>query len=241
MDLSPIANRSVILLSSEVIKTEEDEVKQHQKAIWNTLNSQRCSGECCDVELHCNGTVYYAHKCVLSTVSQYFKTSFTTPLCPSSPLHTISLNKFSSKSVRLLLDYIYLQVPIPLSEALELLKLASFIFYDSLIVRLDDAVRPMINVSNVLDIFELAHNWGCEGLKCFTESFIRENIGKLHWAAMKESIDITAILRHAWNAKVQWNNKKQVAHVSTCGDDSEYIFDPEKMSLEPSLDVFRCL
>ena len=77
---------------------------------------------------------------------------------------------------------------------------------------------------------DVAHYCGCGELVWLTECFMRENVNKLHWTAMMDSINVRAILHHAWKAKVE-RNKKQIAHIAMYSGDVQYIFDPENMNI----------
>ena len=99
-------------------------------------------------------------------------------------LFIVNLDEYSPQVVRLLVDLIYMQVDIPNSSLIELLKLAVFVQYEKLVKFLVEAIRPLINDGNVLQWLEVAHQCGCEDLIWLIECFIREDFARLRWRAM---------------------------------------------------------
>ena len=63
--------------------------ESHRNTSWTHLNQQRKDGMFCDIILHCAGGEVAAHKCVLASVSEYFKTAFTSPISSASSTNSL--------------------------------------------------------------------------------------------------------------------------------------------------------
>ena len=49
----------------------------YSKQLLNKLNQTRTDSTLCDYEIHCNGRIFNAHKCILISVSDFFKAMLT--------------------------------------------------------------------------------------------------------------------------------------------------------------------
>lgn len=79
-----------------------------------------------DVVISAGGTLFQAHKLVLSVCSKFFQDVFSQPLLPQSPSTVIYLKDVEAKHMQLLLSYMYRgEVDVEDSELAEFLKTAS--------------------------------------------------------------------------------------------------------------------
>ena len=152
----------------------------HVRNCWTELEIQRQAGHFCDVEIQCGGRVFPAHKCVLASVSKYFKAMFTTPLTVTSHSSTsVDLNSFSMNAVETFLNIVYTQNDIDTLLIADLIRLADFLQYEWLVGILVDAIRNLLDVDNVFEWWALANELNVSKLQLLTRYFITDNFDQL--------------------------------------------------------------
>ena len=96
------------------------EITQEQyKLMWRSLNEQRKEGQFCDIVIKCKESAFYAHKCVLASISSYFATLFTSLLATENE-QVANLHQFPEKCIELLLEIIYNQANVETTDLVEM-------------------------------------------------------------------------------------------------------------------------
>ena len=73
MEYLPLTTINAVCNNLSNIETTQEQYK----LMWRSLNEQRKEGQFCDVVIKCKESAFYAHKCVLASISSYFATLFT--------------------------------------------------------------------------------------------------------------------------------------------------------------------
>lgn len=164
---------TIDLVSNYLNKYHSPE-NSYQKC-WAKLNQLRMSGEVCDLTIKCRGQSFNAHKCVLSTVSPYFKALFTSPAASNNYQDTVNFDTYSPECVKYLLDFIYGESSAKISDIPLVLQLAEFIQYDWLVHVLVQCIRKSINRRNCYLWYEVGRTCGVKKLMTLCKSHMIAN------------------------------------------------------------------
>ena len=154
---------------------------------WKSLNSQRLNKEFCDVIVKCGTDEFHAHKCVLASLSQYFKALFLSEIYlgqAKEGILTTTLHNFSEPCVRFLLDLLYGDRPAHAEDIdlVEFLKLVDYVQMDLVIEALVLKIRKSIDIDNCLQWYSTAHVCNIKKLEELVVMFIGANIHKIGWS-----------------------------------------------------------
>ena len=121
------------------------------------------------------GEQFSAHRLVLASVSSYFRAMFLTDMKESHETN-ITIRGVESQSLGLLIDFAYTSsLRVTFSNVHSLLSAASLLQFLTVENACYDFLRNSIDVSNCLDIWNLADMHGCTELLELAENFIRAN------------------------------------------------------------------
>ena len=147
----------MVLISSDTVseKFNKDVKYTYLTEAWKMLNEQRHDEQQCDVIITCQGRSYPAHKCVLISVSPYFKDLFSDKFVMNRGYdqqmkECTDLSEFSPECVKLLLEFIYLEEKFEPIEfnSLQMGRLCDFLeisTFDNLLI---GSFRKDINLNN---------------------------------------------------------------------------------------------
>ena len=150
-----------------------------QTTAWKNMKQQRALSQFCDITFQCNGGEVSAHKCVLASVSEFFRILFTSPISTSSSSSSVVFDDFAVGTMTLLLDAIYSEVDVEADEVVELMRLAEYVQLDWLVDQLVQGIRRTINETNVCEWYDIATECGIRKLKFLCKCYLRENKSKL--------------------------------------------------------------
>lgn len=151
--------------------------EEHSLFLLQRLSLLRQSKELCDVELRIGETALYAHKVVLSAVSDYFKAMFSGKM-EESMIGTIYIQDMDEKALACLVDYAYTgNISFTVNNVQSLLVTANMLNIQKVVDVCCDFLREKLHVSNCLSFLEFADlhalkSLKYECLKCAGENFM---------------------------------------------------------------------
>ncbi len=172
----------------------------HKSELVQYIDNDRKNGLFCDITLLIGPRKHpiSAHRLVLSSASEYFKTMFTTNLKEGSQ-STIELPKTEVSVMELLLDYVYVGVLDVTDDTIEkLIRAANYFGMLDLYDKCVKYVKTRINNRNSIEILEFAEHMGNNDLKEFAKQYIVQNFEaissrNLHLMGMTTSLLIEII------------------------------------------------
>ncbi|CAH1773598.1 unnamed protein product [Owenia fusiformis] len=126
-----------------------------KELVFCKLNEDRNSGFLCDVEILADSKSYNAHKVVLATHSQYFRTIFSSDSFEECRNNVISLNGLNSKAFNIALEYIYgRDVDFDFDVIFDVLDIAEYLCIPALKDKCDGFLRRQLSavVESVTEI-----------------------------------------------------------------------------------------
>ncbi|XP_016657010.1 kelch-like protein 20 [Acyrthosiphon pisum] len=134
----------------------------HSVRILEGLQSQRKNEDLCDIRFETDdGTIVFAHKCVLMAASPYFSAMYSNFDESNKDLVDILVKKLDSTALQLLVDYIYTGEIIVTKENVQvLLQSANILQLDFVSAACTKVLQKQLDASNFLGIRALAdlHN-----------------------------------------------------------------------------------
>ena len=137
---------------------------------WEKFNEFRKNEELCDIQIQSQEKKHPAHKCVISTVSPYFKALFTSPCSNCDGL--VDLSDFSAQAIDFLLDVIYGVADTEINDLCELLRVAEFVQFDYLVQDIISSARFYMKVGDCYPWYLLGKNSGVMKLAVLAKSFM---------------------------------------------------------------------
>ena len=143
-------------------------------------NSLRLSGDLCDVTLVVADKEFRAHKVILVGSSPYFKAMFSTKF-DEKDQSKVQIKEIIPKYFEMILEFIYTgkRMEITVENVQSLLETASKLIIDPAIDMCSQFLAERLDISNCLDIRNLAINTGCHNLKKKAEEFAGKNFNKI--------------------------------------------------------------
>ena len=146
----------------------------------DVLESLKVSGALCDVILVVAGQEFKAHKVILAASSPYFKAMFATAFDVKD--HSKILIQFIIPNCfEIILEFIYTgrRMEITVDNVQSLLETASMLNIDLAMDMCSHFLVEHLDISNCLDILNLAVNHGCQNLRKEAEEFSGKNFNKI--------------------------------------------------------------
>ena len=172
----------------------------HKSRLVRYIDSDRKHGLFCDITLLIGPRKHpiRAHRLVLSSASEYFKTLFTTNLKEGSQPE-IELPKTEVSVMELLLDYVYIGELDVTDENIEkIVRAANYFGMLDLYDKCAQYIKTRINNRNSTEILEFAEHMGNNDLKEFAKQYTIQNFEaissrNLHLMGMTTSLLIEII------------------------------------------------
>lgn len=141
------------------------EHSSHQNILLEGLNSLRLKEELLDITLVIEGTVFRAHKAVLSACSDYFRAMFTDNMLEARQ-NEICLNGITAKGFNQLLEYAYTaRLALNLANVQDVLEAASHVQMVNCIQACSNYLQSQIDLDNCVDIATIAETYSLTVLK----------------------------------------------------------------------------
>ena len=146
----------------------------------DVLDSLRVSGALCDVTLVVAGQEFRAHKVILAASSPYFKAMFATAF-DEKDHSKIMIQDIIPNSFEMILEFIYTgrRMEITVDNVQSLLETASMLNISLAMDMCSQFLAERMDISNCLDIRNLAINTGCHNLRKEAEEFAAKNFNKI--------------------------------------------------------------
>lgn len=152
------------------------ERSSHQSILLDGLNSLRQKGELLDITLIIEGSIFRAHKAVLSACSDYFRAMFTDNMLEARQ-NEICLNGISAKGFSLLLEYAYTaRLALNLSNVQDVLEAASHVQMIKCIEACSIYLQSQIDLDNCVDIATIAETYSLETLELKVYRFMSAHL-----------------------------------------------------------------
>ena len=166
---------------------------EEMNSMFHEFNSQRQTGENCDVVIKSQGRCIPAHKLILSAVSKYFKTLFTSSIGQKD---VSNLDEFSSSTVQFFIDLIYKSDLIPSNLNLsELIKLLDYVQATFIMDKLVDSIREVVNVENCFTLVKISfENRLALNMKTVLKSFVTDHFNNLK-CSFNEKIELVDLFQ----------------------------------------------
>ena len=146
----------------------------HAMTLLADLRGQRDKADYCDVVLHVNDDLLYAHRCVLATYGSFFHSTFTQNQT-NEPQHLV----FPSTNIHVLrsvLEFMYSgSISVSLSDVDELLALSSALEIKQLGKSCFEAMQSHLDISNWFLIKQLASKHNIPELTHAVVAYVAEN------------------------------------------------------------------
>jgi len=143
------------------------------------LNSLRQKNELCDVELKSGSTSLFAHRVVLSAMSDYFKAMFTGRMGECFT-RTVHIKDADEKSLCMLTDFAYTgNISITIYNVQSLLITSNMLQISKVVDACCDFLIKQLNASNCLGFLEFADTYSLWKLKIDCEKYVTENFSDL--------------------------------------------------------------
>ncbi|KAF7270357.1 kelch-like protein 26 [Rhynchophorus ferrugineus] len=141
------------------------EHSSHQNILLEGLNSLRQKEELLDITLIIEGSVFRAHKAVLSACSDYFRAMFTDNMLEARQ-NEICLNGITAKGFSQLLEYAYTaRLALNLANVQDVLEAASHVQMVNCIQACSNYLQSQIDLDNCVDIATIAETYSLTVLK----------------------------------------------------------------------------
>ena len=146
----------------------------------DVLDSLRMSGALCDVTIVVAGQEFRAHKVILAASSPYFKARFATAFDEKDHSKRV-IPDIIPKSFEMILEFIYTgrRMEITVDNVQSLLETASMLNIGLAMDMCSQFLAERMDISNCLDILNLAINNGCQNLRKEAEDFAGKNFNKI--------------------------------------------------------------
>lgn len=150
--------------------------KEFKEALLSELNKLRKESILCDVALRIEGQDFPAHRCVLSAVSPYFRSLFTSGF-KENESKVVELPEIQSAAVaNEAFRFIYTgETLVNVSYAQDLVKIADYLIIPSLKTKMSEYLKNSINAENCLALESFAAQFDCEELEEAATAFKLQN------------------------------------------------------------------
>ncbi|XP_060528987.1 kelch-like protein 26 isoform X2 [Cylas formicarius] len=141
------------------------EHSSHLGTLLEGLNSLRQKGELLDITLVIEGSLFQAHKAVLSACSDYFRAMFTDNMLEARK-NEICLNGITAKGFHQLLEYAYTShLALNLANVQDVLEAASHVQMVNCIQACSNYLQSQIDLDNCVDIVTIAETYSLGQLR----------------------------------------------------------------------------
>ena len=146
----------------------------------DVLDRLRLSGDLCDVTIVVAGQEFRAHKIILAASSPYFKAMLATAF-DEKDHSKILIQDIVPHCFEMILSFIYTgrRMEITVDNVQSLLETASMLNIDLAMDMCSHFLVERLDISNCLDILNLAVNNGCQNLRKEAEEFAGKNFNKI--------------------------------------------------------------
>ena len=146
----------------------------------DVLDSLRVSGALCDVTLVVADQEFRAHKVILAASSPYFKAMFATSF-DEKDHSKIMIQDIIPNTFEMIMEFIYTgrRMKITVGNVQSLLETASMLNISLAMDMCSQFLVERLDISNCLDILNLAINHGCRNLRKKAEEFAGKNFNKI--------------------------------------------------------------
>ena len=146
----------------------------------DVLDSLRLSGDLCDVTLVVADQEFRAHKVILAASSPYFKAMFATAF-DEKDHSKIIIQDIIPKYFEMILEFIYTgrRLDITVDHVQPLIETTSMLNIDLAMGMCSQFLVEHLDITNCLDVLNLAINTGCHNLRKEAEKFAGKNFNKI--------------------------------------------------------------
>lgn len=158
-----------------VIPTSPPDVQNCSKLLLLTA-SLRNDNVLCDVYLKCDdGTIFSAHKTILSTVTPYFSAMFHSNMVENKQA-VIKIQGVESRALKCLIDFSYTtQIVVTSYDIYDVLVAANMLCFRDVEYRIIRFLMEEINLENCVDIFTVAEFINSHQLNLTANRFVANN------------------------------------------------------------------
>ena len=163
-------------VAEETMFSQQSHAQVYCTSMSKQLNDFREANVLCDVTICVDGRTFYAHRCVLSASSPYFKAMFSSNMKESTECKPIVLNDIDAHNMEELLKYIYTgEIELTPENIRPIISAANYLLITSLKERCVKFLQQMLTPSNCLSIETTAEKYDCEWLRTTAYNYIKEN------------------------------------------------------------------
>ncbi|XP_076814544.1 kelch-like protein 12 [Clavelina lepadiformis] len=150
----------------------------HATEILNSLNEDRkTTKDFCDFTIQAGGKQFPVHKCVVGSISEYFKKMFTTKM-RESYLNEGSVKEVSGSTMASIINFIYTScIILTHDNVYDVLKAAEYLRIPSLKEQCKIFFKASLNEENCLKIRSYSNRYNMGDLVQAAETFISKNLG----------------------------------------------------------------
>ncbi|OXA64020.1 kelch-like protein 9 [Folsomia candida] len=153
-------------------QTVQFESPTHTGILLSGLNNLRSRNLLVDVTLIADGQSFEAHRVVLASISDYFRSMFTSDVRESN-LKEITLEGVSARGIQYLLDYAYTsRLSLNLLNIQDVLSTASHVQVTTVVEACSSYLQEQLDLENCVDIVTLAETYSLHQLRKRVYRFI---------------------------------------------------------------------
>lgn len=200
------------LLKNELIFCDETSSNKFQTDILWALSPESESLSDLRIQIEENGTEesILTHRLILACRSSYFQTMLASPFqWQESTSEFLNIAEVRFKTMKRLIQFLYTENlgKMQPQTVLELLMAANRFFLDDLRQVCTDHIREFVDLSNVLDILELAESFQAIELKEYCFSFLAKNPTSVLELKLLHDIDskLSKEMKRYFQSKKDWN------------------------------------
>ncbi|CAK8685731.1 unnamed protein product [Clavelina lepadiformis] len=150
----------------------------HATEILNSLNEDRkTTKDFCDFKIKAGGKQFLVHKCVIGSISEYFKKMFTTKM-KESYSNEGSVKEVSGPTMASIINFIYTScIILTHDNVYDVLEAAEYLHITSLKEQCKIFFKASLNEENCLKIRSYANRYNLGDLVQAADTFIFKNLG----------------------------------------------------------------
>ncbi|XP_076820206.1 kelch-like protein 12 [Clavelina lepadiformis] len=150
----------------------------HATEILNSLNEDRkTTKDFCDFKIKAGGKQFPVHKCVIGSISEYFKKMFTTKM-KESYSNEGSVKEVSGPTMASIINFIYTScIILTHDNVYDVLEAAEYLHITSLKEQCKIFFKKSLNEENCLKIRSYSNRYDMDDLVQAAETFISKNLG----------------------------------------------------------------